>query len=192
MRLFHPVALWRPPGGPLQCFLLLYYVLKLWLGGLCGDWVCALIVLLCSLVVLLGCGAFPLHVCVCVCVCVYWLHRLGCTCKSTCDTISANRHQQQHRTTHSSTQLGPSRHCKTEAESAAQSMRLHNKQEQELGNNNKLANTQPDAPLAPHTAVCGSNAPPVVPQRASCINNHRCHSRHRQYQNTPSLTVKRS
>ena len=35
------------------------------------------------------------------------LHRQGCTCKSTCGTIAANHHKQQHRKTHSSTQVDP-------------------------------------------------------------------------------------
>ena len=82
---------------------------------------------------------------------------------------------------HNSTQLGPERHCKTQAESPAQRMRLRNKQKKQLGNN-KLPNTQPDAPLAPHTTVCGPSTTPGELQRAGFANNHRRYVRHRHRQ----------
>ena len=107
--------------------------------------------------------------------CVCCLHQLGCTCKSTCGTISANPHQQQHMKMHSSTQLGPERHCKTQAESAAQTNR-----KQQLGMDNKLANTLPDALLAPHITVCGPSTTPGMLQLAGFTNNHRRHIRHQQ------------
>ena len=128
------------------------------------------------------------------CVCGCCLHRLGCTCKSTCGAISASHHEQQHRKTHSSTQLGPSRHCRIEAGSAAQSVRSQNKQKHELGNNSKLANTQPEAPLTSQTTLCGPNVAPCAPQSAGWPHNHRRHVRHWQHQNRqqqshPSCTM---
>ena len=52
------------------------------------------------------------------------------------------------------------------------------------GNNNKLANTQPETPLAPHTTVRRPNTTPGVLQRAGCAYNHRCQIWH-QHQLRP-------
>ena len=94
-----------------------------------------------------------------VCLCECCIHRLGCTCKSTCGTISANRHQQQHTARTLKTR-------QTQAEPAVQSVSTQHKEENELGNKNKLANTQPDATPTPHAIVCGPSTTPGALQRA--------------------------
>ena len=67
----------------------------------------------------------------------------------------------------------------TEAESAAQSVCVQDKQKQEVRNNNMLVNTQPETPLAPHTTVYGPNTTLGALQCAGCVYNHRRHNRHR-------------